>query len=73
MPFPKTRAEMEAAGYVRDGHEVCKGCGAEMQFWITPERQKAIPMNPMAHPTSEAITHFATCPMAAQFRKRGAK
>jgi hypothetical protein len=73
MSFPKTREEMEAANYMRDGRETCKGCGAEMEFWITPERQKALPMNPMPEPASVAISHFATCPMAAQFRKRGGK
>ena len=72
MSFPTTRDEMEAANYIRDGRETCKGCGAMMEYWITPER-KAIPMNPMPKPTSVAITHFATCPMAAQFRKRGGK
>jgi hypothetical protein len=68
MSFPKTREEMEAANYMRNGTEMCKGCGAAMEFWITPE-MKAIPMNPMPQPTSNAISHFATCPYAARFRK----
>ena len=68
MSFPTTREEMEEANYIRDGRETCKGCGATMEFWITPE-QKAIPMNPMPKPTSTAISHFATCPYAARFRK----
>jgi hypothetical protein len=40
-----------------------------MEFWTTPEG-KSIPMDVMAEPESPAISHFATCPLAKEFRKR---
>jgi hypothetical protein len=70
MSFPANRVEMITQGYIRDGRETCAGCGAVMEFWITPGKQKAIPMNPMADDDTPAISHFATCPHAAKFRKK---
>jgi hypothetical protein len=69
MPFPKTRDEMEKAGYTRDIYTRCKGCQQSIEFWITPAGRK-IPMDFMRDPETPAISHFATCPKAAQFRKK---
>jgi hypothetical protein len=72
MPFPATLAELEAAGYTRSSYTRCAGCKAPMENWRTPAG-KTIPMNPMVNPEDKAVSHFATCPKAAEFRKRKPK
>lgn len=69
MPFPATREAMEAEGYLRGCYSRCRGCNRPMEFWRTPAG-KMIPMDPMDQPDSEAVSHFATCPNATQFRKK---
>jgi hypothetical protein len=59
---------MIAAGYERSYYSVCKGCKQAIEWWNTPNGQH-IPMNSMNHPDSPAVSHFATCPNADQFRK----
>jgi len=63
MPFPETRAGMEAAGYRFDSIGQCRGarCHADLHWWVSP-KGKRIPMNPDLTP------HHATCPDVAQFR-----
>lgn len=68
MSFPETLAGLKAAGYERDYYTRCRGCGAAMEWWATPNGNH-IPMNPMPQPDSPAISHFATCVKAEQFRK----
>jgi hypothetical protein len=68
MSFPATLAELEQAGYKRGARTTCSGCFAPMEFWFTPGGNR-IPMDPMEGPDSKAVSHFATCPKAAQFRK----
>lgn len=68
MSLPKTRAELETAGYKVSNYGRCSGCRAAIEWWTTPIGARA-PMNPMPHPESEVISHFATCPNANQFRK----
>jgi hypothetical protein len=70
MAFPKDRAAMITAGYKKLSTFVCRGCGEEMEFWYTPQG-KNIPMNAMPNDDSEALSHFATCPEAKRFKKRG--
>lgn len=54
----------------------CKGCGAPV-YWILTKKQKKMPVDCHAGagcqtPTTErpgfGVSHFATCPQAAQFR-----
>ena len=66
MPFPKTLDELTAAGYRFEGHAHCAGCGALIEWWITPNN-KRMPMDVTDGRKAEA--HWATCPKAAQFRK----
>lgn len=68
MSFPATLAAMETAGYKRSNYGKCRACQDSIEWWITPNRAKII-MNPMPTPDSPAISHFATCPQAKQFRK----
>lgn len=68
MPFPATFDAMKAAGYRFDNHARCKGCGEDIEWWITP-RGKSLPMNLMPHPDSPAISHWSTCEEAPLFRK----
>lgn len=69
MSFPRTRAEMETAGYSLNEYTRCKGCMRLMEFWNTPDG-KRIPMDPMDQPESAATSHFATCPEAHRFRRK---
>jgi hypothetical protein len=69
MPFPETRDAMEEAGYKRMSYTRCRACHAAMEMWRTLT-QKLIPMDPMPEGTSQAVSHYATCPFAAQFRKK---
>jgi hypothetical protein len=68
MSFPKTLTEMEEQGYRRAEYSRCKGCYAAMEWWTTPMGGR-IPMDPMGHPDSAAISHFATCSHHHMFRK----
>lgn len=70
MPFPETRRLMQDAGYSFVAAKRCP-CGAEMELWLTP-KNAMLPMNPMTDDDAKAESHFATCPRAAQFRKRNA-
>jgi hypothetical protein len=70
MPFPKTLDDMKPAGYRFDNDAVCRGCGDDIEWWITPNGKK-IPMNPMQRGVSEAVAHWATCTDAPLFRGGG--
>jgi hypothetical protein len=63
MPFPKTDTELNAAGYKFENKAKCRGCGAELEFWLTP-KGKHIPLDP-----GTLECHFSTCPKAKDFRK----
>lgn len=63
MSFPKTLSEMTAAGYKHNGLGQCRGCNADIEWWITPAGKK-IPMN---HGT--ATPHWTECKNADDFRK----
>jgi hypothetical protein len=70
MSFPRTLDEMKSNGYRFDNDAVCRGCGDDIEWWITPNGKK-IPMNPMPRGISEATAHWATCTEQASFRGRG--
>jgi hypothetical protein len=69
MPFPKNIEELRAADYKFDNHATCRGCGEEIEWWITPKGSK-MPMNPMPSASTPAVTHFSTCTEAESFRKK---
>lgn len=68
MPFPETRIAMEEAGYSYATLKICP-CGASMELWNTP-KGATMPMNPMPDPDSPAVSHWATCEKAEQFRRK---
>jgi hypothetical protein len=68
MPFPRDLDALKAAGYVFQNHAVCRGCGQDVEWYLTPRGSK-IPMDPMNRGTSPAISHFSTCPDSDSFRK----
>lgn len=63
MRFPRTPEEMVARGYQYDNDNVCRGCGADIEWWITPNGKK-LPVN-----VGTAEPHWSTCPDADRFRK----
>ena len=67
MAFPKTFDDMRPAGYAFQNDGVCKGCGADIEWWLTPLGKK-IPMDPMDRGVSPAKPHWSTCPEAESFR-----
>jgi hypothetical protein len=79
MPFPETKEALEAAGYVFDNEGRCRGCGAPIEWWITPNGKK-MPMividekdksKSFPQPILRTIrrTHFSDCEDAAKFRR----
>jgi hypothetical protein len=71
MPFPGNHDELVAAGFERIKDRIrqtiCRGkdCRARIQWWETP-RHKTIPLN-----DADLSPHWATCPNADDFRRRG--
>jgi len=65
MAFPQTENDLVAAGYRFDNHARCRGCGAEIEWWITP-RGKKMPLDP-----GTMAPHWGTCPKAKDFKKGG--
>lgn len=72
MGFPATQKALIDAGYKRSCYSRCSACNSAMEWWQTPTGGR-IPMNSMTADDSPAVSHFATCPNASQFRKQPAK
>jgi hypothetical protein len=70
MAFPKTFAELKAAGYRFDNHAHCRGCKEPIEWWLTPNGKK-LPFQLMANDDSPAVPHWAYCPNAEDFRSGG--
>ena len=68
MPFPETRAAMIEAGYSYITMKTCP-CGEVFELWKTPNKAM-MPMNRMWDENSKAVSHWATCVKAIQFRRR---
>lgn len=47
----------------------CKGCGQKIWWAVNPKTKKMLPIVLVG--LAEWDTHFADCPMADKFRKRG--
>ena len=60
--FPATEQALKSEGYQFAGTGSCRGCGARLEWWVTPSG-KRIPLEPV---TFKA--HFASCPKAKEFR-----
>jgi hypothetical protein len=84
MPLPEKKEALEAAGWVFDNEAKCSGCGAPVEWWITPngkkmpmrvwaldERGEVIKDGSLIRPFSFVRrSHFADCPNAADFRRK---
>jgi hypothetical protein len=64
MPFPKNDKELIDQGYRLEARIHCRGCGALIEFWLTPAG-KHMPLDP-----GSLKPHWGTCPKANEFRKR---
>lgn len=67
MPFPPNRRELKLEGYDYHGQKTCP-CGQTIELWHTPN-DKTMPMDPMPDDESPAVSHWATCVKAQQFRR----
>lgn len=72
MPFPQNVDQLREEGYKFSDHGVCRGCKEDIEWWHSPPPQsKPIPLNPMNGENGfKAVPHWATCPNAADFRKK---
>jgi len=71
MPVPDNRTDLEMMGYRYDGSGFCRGCGASLQWFVTPNGKK-MPMS-VQNETEEKETlevHWSVCPKAKDFRKK---
>jgi hypothetical protein len=71
MSVPKTRAELVAQGYIFQSRGQCSGrtCGATMEWWLSPAK-RSCPYDAMPADDSPVMSHFATCPDGAEFKRR---
>lgn len=66
----RTLHEMKRAGYKFLNHHVCKGCGADIEWWETNNGKK-LPFDPMPKSDNADVTpHWASCPEADSFRRK---
>ena len=80
MPIPDTKETLEAAGYLFDNEGTCRGCGEEIEWWITPNGKK-MPMLvvevkdtrktfPQPVIGLKRVPHFPDCQRVSEFRRR---
>jgi hypothetical protein len=74
MNFPATSAALKASGWEYDNDSECRGCGAAIEWWITPKGKK-MPMSVKNESTIHEVKrdvrmpHWSDCPNAGDFRK----
>jgi hypothetical protein len=83
MAIPEKREDLVSMGYVFDNEGNCRGCGAAIEWWITPNGKK-MPMSVLElnkqgdivfegtlGPRTEFVRrpHWSDCPNADDFRK----
>jgi hypothetical protein len=61
--FPRTDTDLVAQGYVFESKGKCRGCGADIEWWLTP-KQKHIPLD-----AATLEPHWSTCSDAKGFRR----
>jgi hypothetical protein len=82
MAEPLTSDQLKAAGYEYSNDGTCRGCGAPVEWWLTPAG-KRMPMTVLTSadrnstisgmlkdPGDKRQSHFADCPDAVKFRRR---
>ena len=83
-PLPEKREDLVAMGYVFDNDAKCRGCGASIEWWLTP-RDKKMPMSVLALDERGEVVepgslirpfrfvrrpHWSDCPNAEDFRRK---
>lgn len=79
MAIPTKREDLVAMGYLFDNDAKCRGCGAAIEWWITPKGKK-MPMSvkevrdetlsfPQPVVRLDRIPHWTDCPNAEDFRR----
>jgi hypothetical protein len=66
MPIPENRADLNAFGYSYLGESRCSECGAPIQWWETPWKNK-MPFD--TQEDGKLIPHWSSCPKPDRFRK----
>jgi hypothetical protein len=66
-PKPKTREDLAAAGYLLSGSAKCKGCGAAIEWWMTPKARR-MPFDVLKDGT--LASHWDHCPQVKEFRPK---
>ena len=80
MPLPTKREDLIAMGYVFDNEAKCRGCGEDIEWWITP-KDKKMPMSvvevkdetkvfPQPILRIDRVPHWTNCPKADSFRRK---
>jgi hypothetical protein len=79
MAIPQNREDLMAMGYVFDNEAKCRGCGAPIEWWITPKGKK-MPMSVKEVKDGEGffakvtgwvrLPHWSDCEAADQFRRK---
>ena len=76
MAIPNNSNDLKKAGYEYDGEGTCRGCGAPIEWWITPAGKK-MPLSTKSIGTLATgdwrqvlEPHWAVCPEADSFRRR---
>ncbi len=74
MGMPETRYEMRRAMYEFTGTAKCKGCGAAIEWWVTPYNKKKLPIDILPGDSDVSVVrpHWVSCPKAKDFRKPAA-
>ena len=67
MPFPTSTIDLQLAGYRFKDKGTCRGCGAPIEWWLTP-RNANMPLDPKT-----MVPHWGSCPAREQFKKPKAK
>lgn len=65
-PWPKTRDQLEDAGYHYSHDGTCKGCGKSLT-WVKTPSGKLMPLS--AVDADHFQSHFVDCPNAKDFKK----
>lgn len=72
--WPITTNQLRADGWEYTNDSNCRGCGARMEWWISPGGKKtpmAIvpPKDPLFSNEEHRQPHFIDCPNVGDFRK----
>jgi hypothetical protein len=71
VAIPDNRDDLEKLGYKYTGSSACRGCGADMQWFLTP-RGKKMPLSAIPgtedDDSQKLQVHWEVCPEKDKFR-----